>query len=570
MLLFSFNDKDNGKRVRSSDLYDKKRGYGFITEKNLPTPGLGNHFVFPSYYGDTEAVRIESCPKGVFVDNDAALNRLEASDDRKIPLCFAADVPEYGNYKVKLKFLAFGEVIVFAGSRRLYFRDRMTVDTTVNVFFDVNVSRIIPRGQTEAADRRTVFVTVLGEDVILLSVEIEKSDAKTVFICGDSTVTDQPADFPYSPGTSYSGWGQMLPDHLRGIAVSNHAHSGLTTESFRSEGHYAIVREMLQKGDYVMFQFAHNDQKLSHLKAKEGYRENLLRYIEETRSVGAFPIIVTPLARNTWKPDNSGYNDLLLEYSDECKAIGKEFNVPVIDLHEFSMNEVLRDGLESSKRFYFPKDYTHTNDYGAYKMSRFIASELEKLSGDYEELSKSVYTDELPWDVKEIPVIPDIPERFKLKENKTDNNDLFNDIERPDDKILRAEALDMVNKAAKFFATNVFNDIYDDIVGHEWYAGAVQCGFQNGIIPKQMIQDKKFRPEEPVTLEDFMCFTAAACRSRKKLPALRPTKYDKVACAYACEAMQTVVALGLIGEDEDPKRTMTRKEAADICKKLGL
>ncbi|MCR5584821.1 MAG: hypothetical protein K6F63_05220 [Lachnospiraceae bacterium] len=569
-MLFSFDEKGKGITVKADDLYDGKKGYGFITEKNPPVSGLGNHFVFPAYYGNEEAVKPEQCEKGIFVDNEAALKKLEAPNGGLIPLCFAADVPEYGNYRVTVKLSATGEAVVFAGSRRLYFRDRMMVETSVIVVFDLNVSRIIPRGSTEAADRRTVFVTALGEDAVISSIEIEKSDAKTVFICGDSTVTDQPADYPYYPGSSYSGWGQMLSDHVHGMAISNHAHSGLTTESFRSEGHYAIVREMLSAGDYVMFQFAHNDQKLAHLKAKEGYRNNLLRYIEETRKGGAFPIIVSPLARNTWKPDNGGYNDLLKEYADECISIGKEFDVPVIDLHDFSMKEVLRDGLESSKRFYFPKDYTHTNDFGAYKMALFISKELEKLTGDYAPIAEAAHYDEMVWDVNEIPKVPEIPERFRETKTETADNEKAAEVERPEDELLRAEALDMVIKAAKFFPTNVFNDIYDDIVGHEWYAGTVQCAFQNGIIPKEMTADKKFCPEEPVTLEDFMCFTVAACGSRKKLPEGKATVYDGVCKTYARESMRIAVALGLIGEDRNPKDKMKRKEGAAICARLGL
>jgi lysophospholipase L1-like esterase len=570
MLHFAFNEIEKGKRVRNSDLYDKTRGYGFITDKNEPVPGLGNHFTLPSYYKDEDVVKISETKEGVCIDQAESCKRLEAAEGRLIPLMFAADVPEYGNYRVRVKFTATGEVLVFTGSRRLSFRQDILVRTTVNVCFDVNVSRIIPRGKTEPGERRTVFVSLLGQDAVLSEIEIDKADTPTVFIYGDSTVTDQPADYPWAPGSSYSGWGQMLSDHLQNVAVSNHAHSGLTTESFRSEGHYDIARKMLKAGDYVMMQFAHNDQKLAHLKAGEGYRDRIVAYINETREAGAFPIIVTPLARNTWKPDKGGYNDLLKEYAEECINIGKEFNVPVVDLHGFSMNEILRDGLESSKRFYFPKDYTHTNDYGAYKMSRYIAGELEKLTGDYAPLAKAVTVDDTEWKTDEIPVVPEVPERFKNREKQEDVPGTFSDVERPDDRLLRAEALDMVIKAAKFFPTNVFNDVYDDIVGHEWYAGTVQCAFQNGIIPKGMIKDGKFRPEEEITLEDLMCFTVSACGSRKSLPAAKKTRYDSVCDEYAKKYMGVAVALGLIGEDEDPKRTVIRKDAAKMCSHLGL
>ncbi len=568
-MLFSFDEQGKGTRVRYLDLYTKEKCFGLVTEKTPFVSGLGNHFILPSYYEGEEVVRFNECEEGVFIDQASSCKRLDASSDRLVPLMFAADVPEYGNYKVKMKLLADGEVIVFAGSRRLVFRKVFSKKTNLNIVFDLNVSRIIPRGQTAAGDRRTVFVSVLGKYAVLNEIEIIKEDCPTLFICGDSTVTDQPADYPYSPGTSYSGWGQMLPCHIYGLAVSNHAHSGLTTESFRSEGHYDIVRKMLQKGDYVMFQFAHNDQKLPHLKAKEGYRQRLVEYIDEVRAAGAFPLIVTPLARNTWKADNGGYNDLLLEYADECMAIGEEYGVPVIDLHDFSMKEILRDGLESSKRFYFPKDYTHTNDYGAYKMSDYIADELTKLKGDYETLAEASVPDYFKWTVNSVPVVPEVPKRFKDK-TKEETPSAFKDVDRPDDRILRAEALDMVIKAAKFFPTNVFNDIYDDIVGHEWYAGTVQCGYQNGLIPAGMIPDRRFRPEEEIVLEDFICFFMSAYGSRKKLPEVSESRYDNVCKDYSRDLVRTAVSLGFLKEDDDLKRTLTRREAADICGRMGV
>ena len=43
---------------------------------------------------------------------------------------------------------------------------------------------------------------------------------------------------------------------------------------------------------------------------------------------------------------------------------------------------------------------------------------------------------------------------------------LFNDLERPEDMLTRAEALPMMIQALKFFPTNVYNDMFDDVIGH--------------------------------------------------------------------------------------------------------
>ena len=92
------------------------------------------------------------------------------------------------------------------------------------------------------------------------------------------------------PGSSYAGWGQMLGRFLPGDwCVSNHAHSGLTTESFTEGGHWAIVEPRLRAGDFCLLQFGHNDQKLPHLAARGGYTERLRGYLRAIRTRGAQP-----------------------------------------------------------------------------------------------------------------------------------------------------------------------------------------------------------------------------------------------------------------------------------------
>ena len=41
--------------------------------------------------------------------------------------------------------------------------------------------------------------------------------------------------------------------------------------------------------------------------------------------------------------------------------------------HKKSKDFILSEGLENSKRYFYPKDYTHTNDYGAFLMAGFVA-----------------------------------------------------------------------------------------------------------------------------------------------------------------------------------------------------
>lgn len=95
-------------------------------------------------------------------------------------------------------------------------------------------------------------IAVLADRPRISALTVEEVNGPTVYMAGDSTVTDQPGDYPYYPGTCYCGWGQMLPAYFdTRVAVSNHSHSGLTTDSFRKEGHYAVISQYSKPGDYV-------------------------------------------------------------------------------------------------------------------------------------------------------------------------------------------------------------------------------------------------------------------------------------------------------------------------------
>lgn len=261
----------------------------------------------------------------------------------------------------------------------------------------VHIGEFIPRGTTQVYNER-LNVALISHTYVIASVEIRKIDLPVIHIAGDSTSTDQPAELPYDPMANYAGWGQMLPLYLtKETTVANHAHSGLTTESFRTEGHYDILRKELKAGDYVLLQFAHNDQKLAHLAAERGYRDNLLRYVDEIRGAGAFPVLITPLSRNTWNQEG-GYNDLLAAHSEAVIRAGNEMSVPVLDLHGKSMDAIRMMGQDHAGILYHPGDLTHTNDLGAYLAAGVIASELRRTltgnSGDYRLLKELVSVDQ--------------------------------------------------------------------------------------------------------------------------------------------------------------------------------
>ena len=79
----------------------------------------------------------------------------------------------------------------------------------------------------------------------------------TIWLIGDSTVCN------YSKSRyPQTGWGQMLPQYCKSdVKVDNHAVGGRSTKSFIAEKRWDKVMAGLKKGDFLMIQFGHNDQK---------------------------------------------------------------------------------------------------------------------------------------------------------------------------------------------------------------------------------------------------------------------------------------------------------------------
>ena len=585
--------------------YSAEQGWGFVTEKIrreqelLRLPELNSGFEPVWWYQDEDITQLEMREEGCLIADCIGTNGAGKNYDGKewestggrIPLLFKADVKKEGNYRIKVSLTGCAEmeteVLLFLGRRHLAWKGILQYGQRQMVEGIVNVSAIVPRGKTEMYPDTTVDIALIGKGAALSGVQIEPVECPVIYIGGDSTVTDQSADYPYAPGASYSGWGQMLSAYLDSrIAVSNHAHSGLTTESFREEGHYAILYDRLKAGDYVLLQFAHNDQKLDHLKAEEGYRENLDRYISEIRKKGAYPILVTPIARNTWKGLDGSYNDLLAEYAEAVKRLGAQRKVPVVDLHAASRAFVLIKGLEAAKQWFYPNDFTHSNDYGAYQAAGWVAQGLAGFAGKTgldgepevaDEESSAAYTGLADfvrrggfgcWVPGNDCRVPEIPDEMKGKSAPAAEV-LFENLERPDEPLKRAEALPMMIQALKFFPTNVYNDMFDDVIGHEWYAGAVECAWQNGLIPPEMTEEGKFLPEAEITMAEFLAMLMNGFRGRMRTQE-KDISTQEQAPDFARKAVRESAALGLIDENTALNGSVKRKDAALMIRRLAL
>lgn len=375
------------KMTQGVEPYNKERGYGFVTgavyhaDPDLQIPETNAGWIPMWWYGEESIHDVACREQGVVAVPTDEVSK-EALAGRQLPVWYRQNVPAEGAYRVTVTIAgvdAGEEIRLFIGRRRLVWHGVLAAgeERTVTAYCDVYP--FIPWQMTEIHEITAVNLTVMGGALQGVIVE-DAPEVRHLWCLGDSTVTDQSGEIPYAPGTCYSGWGQMLPHYLSDVCISNHAHGGLTTETMTSEGHWDIVRPRIHEGDLVMLQFGHNDEKLAHLQAAGGYTQRLRGYIEEIRAAGALPILVTSLARNSWKAPGE-YWDLLAGYAEAVKAVGKAEDVPVIDLHAYSMALVQEEGVDLARRWFHPGDYTHTNDFGAYRMAGYVAGQLGEILG---------------------------------------------------------------------------------------------------------------------------------------------------------------------------------------------
>lgn len=221
-------------------------------------------------------------------------------------------------------------------------------------------------------------LTFTGPDPEVSSVHLSPARGRSLFLAGDSTVTDQ-ATAPYT------GWGQRLPRHFRrGLSVVNHSGSGESSASFLAKpAMWAAMRDQLGPGDVALVQFGHNDK---HTSAVE-FRANLTRLVHGIEARGAAPVLVTPVVRRRFRGgclDQEGLivNGLGVDLPAEMRAVAAAQGVALIDLTAESRALVERLGPEESERLYLTRekgDDTHTSEHGATLFADLVAAGLRRL-----------------------------------------------------------------------------------------------------------------------------------------------------------------------------------------------
>ena len=235
---------------------------------------------------------------------------------------------------------------------------------------------------------------------ILLSFPLSTGNATTIYFISDSAVTDcDPAVYP-----NQRGWGQMLRQFLTGdINYVNAARSGRSSMSFYKEGLWKnTVYDKLEPGDYVFIQWNGNDEKDGGITGPSGvgtapcceFREYNIKYIEETRSKGAIPILFTPIVRcyfsgntitdkgahNLWDPKN-GPDDGSLNYPKVTRELAAEYSVQLVDMTPVIKAFVESYGPADAKNIiYVEADNSHLSIVGATLFARIAVQEMVKVN----------------------------------------------------------------------------------------------------------------------------------------------------------------------------------------------
>lgn len=215
-----------------------------------------------------------------------------------------------------------------------------------------------------------------------------------LYTIGDSTMAEN-RRVDEDPGDPGRGWVEALQQYFdeAGLKVENRAVSGRSSKSYIDEGRWDKVFAELRKGDYLLIQFGHNDEKTKDAKRytdpETTFRDNLKMFVKKARQKGVTPILATPVARRLFDRNNpDSLRDTHGAYAEAIREVADKMNVPLVDMTVSTSELVESYGPEKSKELYlyvepnvaerFPdgnEDDTHLCIKGAEEFSRLFVEE---------------------------------------------------------------------------------------------------------------------------------------------------------------------------------------------------
>jgi rhamnogalacturonan acetylesterase len=239
---------------------------------------------------------------------------------------------------------------------------------------------------------KTIFTLLLVASAVFAA----DTSKPTLFIIGDSTVKN---------GTKgQQGWGERIAElfDTNRITIANHAIGGRSSRTFLTEKRWDKVLEQLKPGDFVLMQFGHNDggkpddpqrprgtlpgisdatltitnSATKSPEAVHTYGWYIRKYVTDTKSKGATPIICSLVPRNIWRDGKVARADK--HHGKWAREVADAEKVPFLDLNELIAARYEAMGEEKVKTLFFG-DHTHTSPEGAKLNAEIVAEGLKQL-----------------------------------------------------------------------------------------------------------------------------------------------------------------------------------------------
>jgi lysophospholipase L1-like esterase len=290
------------------------------------------------------------------------------------PFSFSIKLP-LGSYKatVYIGDLTAAAITSVYGEQRRLFVDRLstaagqfatktfTIYRRDYKYDNITISRTTRELTYEDLDSNLTFI-FSGAHPAVCGLDVAKADTSviTLYVCGNSTTVDQPAE-------PFCSWPQMITRMFTPqVVVADYAESGLTAASFIAQNRLKMISALVKPGDYIFAEFGHNDQKDS--TDSINYPSNLKVYRDSARAHGAIPVFVTPTARLAENDSTTSIGGL----AQMCRVAAKADSVKLIDLN--SMVIALHKSIGTNVQAMYADPTTHFTDYGAFELARCVAT----------------------------------------------------------------------------------------------------------------------------------------------------------------------------------------------------
>ena len=417
-----------GVDIKSSQIYNDTDRYGFSdVEFNNEAPGWKNKVYYPrvasrqepgaSYVEDGDSylavlskvwTEKESTGYGIYTyENTSTFDIDLANADYQVDMTFVNPTGSaYSAYVESEDITKKDKISVDAGGQKQVSFAAVVIDGCLNLKFLADSSA----SSEGAAAIQKVYVS--NVKITRLATE-EQADKPTVYLASDSTV--QTYDAPFSP--PQTGWGQVFAQFFGAsyteepckdcgysqsrtyvadnAVVENRAIGGRSSKSFVEEGKLDDLLEDIKQGDYLLIQWGHNDATASRPNryvSPDDFGNWLMYYINGALQRGAQPVLVTPVARYSYKTKADGSLDTFKcdfeAYRSVMMQISTQLGIPLIDLSQRSIAVCNLYGIEGAESLFLhiaPGEYpdskyasgvtddTHLQQFGAYKFAKCVA-----------------------------------------------------------------------------------------------------------------------------------------------------------------------------------------------------